>query len=88
MCPRDLRLAGTLIFLKGMLTAEQVFVVGVPEAPGSCRQRMGHADVWELHQASEGGKICKYDDSIHRWGFKRGGGGNIRYQLTSCSIGN
>lgn len=29
-----------------------MFDVGVPEAPGSCRQRMGHADVWELHQAS------------------------------------
>jgi hypothetical protein len=53
----------------------------VPEAPGSCRQRMGHADVWELHQASEGGKICKYDHSIHR-------GKSIRYQLTSCSVGN
>jgi hypothetical protein len=57
VCPKDSSLVGTLIFLKGMLTAEQVFDVGVPEAPGSCRQRMGHADVWELHQASEGGKI-------------------------------
>lgn len=40
------------------LTGEQVFDVGVPEAPGSCRQRMGHADVWELHQASEGRMTC------------------------------
>ena len=36
------------------LTAEQVFDVGEPDAPDTCRQRRGHADVWELHQASEG----------------------------------
>lgn len=35
------------------LTAEQVFVVGEPDAPDICRQRRGQADVWELHQASE-----------------------------------
>lgn len=35
-----------------------MFDVGVPEAPGSCRQRMGHADVWELHQASEVTMTC------------------------------
>lgn len=62
MWPEGLRLAETSFLLKVMLgkglTGEQVFDVGVPEAPGSCRQRMGHADVWELHQASEGRMTC------------------------------
>lgn len=62
MWTKVLRLAESSFFLEEMicegLTGEQVFDVGVPEAPGSCRQRMGHADVWELHQASEGRMTC------------------------------
>lgn len=62
MWPGGLRLADIFFLFNIMLgeglTGEQVFDVGVPEAPGSCRQRMGHADVWELHQASEGRMTC------------------------------
>lgn len=52
MWSEDLGLVGNLLFPGGMLcllrkrlTGEQVFDIGVPEAPGSCRQRRGHADV-------------------------------------------
>jgi hypothetical protein len=37
------------------VSAEQVFWVGEPEAPGSWRQMSGQAAFWELHQLSRVG---------------------------------
>lgn len=41
-----------MLLVCGSLTASQVFEVGDPDAPGSCRQRRGQEEVWEPHQAS------------------------------------
>jgi hypothetical protein len=41
-----------VLLVCGSLTASQVFEVGDPDAPGSCRQRRGQEEVWEPHQAS------------------------------------
>ena len=50
--------SGTFLSVEMLrLTAEQVFVSGEPEAPRICRQRRGHADVWELHQPSKGIRV-------------------------------
>jgi hypothetical protein len=54
-CIEGLTVFVSLVFDGGgemWLTAEQLFDVGVPEAPLTWRQRRGQADVCELHHAS------------------------------------